>query len=218
MLYLIATPIGNLADLTFRAKQTMGECDYLLCEDTRRSRILLNHYEIQKPLKSFHAFNEAAKESSVLRDLEEGKQIGLLSDAGTPGISDPGARIVAKVHALGLPLTALPGPSACIMALSLSGLPTHRFEFLGFPPRKRGKLTKCLQEALDYPGTSILYESPHRIEKTLALLHELAPDSSCVVARELTKKFEELLTGTPKMLLDHFHKRPPKGEFVLLIA
>ncbi len=217
MLYLIATPIGNLADLSFRAVEVMKACDYLLCEDTRHSRRLLDHYDIHRPLKSYHKFNEAASEGRILADLEEGLSIGLLSDAGTPSIADPGLRLVRKCRELGLPVTALPGPCAAILGLILSGLDTEVFQFLGFLPRTSGRLETMLNRALDYPGTTVCYETPHRLLKTLVLLEKIAPDVSLSVCRELTKKFEEVQSGTPTALRLHYTARPPKGEIVLVI-
>ncbi len=218
MLYLIATPIGTLADISFRALKTIEECDYLLCEDTRHTQKLLHHYELRKPLKSYHAFNEAAREKNILADLKEGKTIGLLSDAGTPGISDPGMRLVKRCHEEGLALSAIPGPCAAIMALICSGFTTERFQFLGFLPVKKGKRGLLLQEALEYPGTTIAYESPYRILSTLEILQELAPEHPIALARELTKKFEQIHRGTPLTLRAEWKEKAPKGEFVLLIA
>lgn len=218
MLYLVATPIGNLADITFRAIETLKLCDYILCEDTRHSRILLRHYQIQKPLKSYHKFNEAEKAKGVLQDLESGKIICLITDAGTPGISDPGENLVRCCIERGLAVTAVPGPCAAIQALSCSGLSTERFQFLGFLPRKEGELKKILQNILTYAGTTICYESPQRLLKTLTLLHQLQPERQVVVARELTKKFEEYARGTAQELLHHWQNRKVQGEVVLLIG
>lgn len=218
MLYLIATPIGNLGDFTYRAIETIAHLDYLLCEDTRRTRILLNHYNLKVPLQSFHAHSEGKKLGSVVADIENGKQVGLVSDAGTPGISDPGSRLVAACKEKGVPVIPIPGASAAIAALSASGLETSRFQFFGFLPRKKGKLTQIFKEILDYPGTTICYESPFRLVSSLKILKELEPTRKCVVARELTKKFEEYAEGTAEELLAHFTHKPPKGEIVLLIS
>lgn len=218
MLFLIATPIGNLKDISLRALETMQECDYLLCEDTRRTRILLEHYTLKIPLKSFHLFNESAKEKSVIDDLKNGKKIGLVSDAGTPGISDPGERLVRRCRQEEIDVITIPGPCAAIAALSISGLKTERFQFFGFLPRKKGKLTKTLQEILLYQGTTVCYESPYRVVATLKILASLNPERECAVARELTKKFETLLKGPPSFLIDFFQKKPPKGEIVLLVG
>jgi len=218
MLYLIATPIGNLQDFTFRAIETIRNCDYLLCEDTRRSRILLDHYELKKPLKSFHRLNERSKATFVLSDLKEGKTIGLLSDAGTPGISDPGEKLVRKCREEDIPVVSIPGPCAAIVALSTSGFDSSRFQFFGFLPKKKGKLKKLLNETLLFPGTSLCYESPYRLVSTLKILVALDPERKCGVARELTKKFETFVQGTSLEVLSFFEKSPPKGEIVLLIG
>lgn len=216
MLYLVATPIGNLGDITQRGLEVLKNCDYILAEDTRHSKILLNHYEIATPLKSFHQFNEAKREEAIIEDLREGKEVALISDAGTPGIQDPGERLVKRCHEEGLFVTSVGGPSAFLLALIQSGLSTERFQFIGFLPRKEGQLKKALEEALHYPGTSIAYESPNRIVKVLTLLHKMAPGHTIVIFRELSKRYEERLAGSAKWLLDHFEKHTPKGEFVLL--
>jgi len=218
MLYLIATPIGNLGDFSPRACSTIENCDYLLCEDTRRSAVLLHHYTLKCPLKSFHAHNEKNMTPKVLRDLQEGKTIGLLSDAGTPTLSDPGAMLVASCYAHHIPVSPIPGPCAAIAALCASGLDPTRFQFLGFLPRRPGKAKKILAEALEYPGTTILYESPYRVVSTLKWLAEADPARPLVVARELTKKFESFTPGIASDLLLHFQAHPPLGECVILIA
>lgn len=217
MLYLIATPIGNLEDITLRALRLLKECDLILCEDTRHSLILLKHYEIQKPLKSFHKFNEASQEDEILASMAEGMKVALISDAGTPGISDPGSRLVQKCVEKGIQVFSIPGACAAIAALTCSGLATDLFQFCGFLPRKNQELKKHLQQLLSYKGTSICYESPHRLLNVLKALHELAPTRLVVVARELTKKFEEVCRGTPQELLVHWQDRAIKGEIVLMI-
>ncbi len=218
LLYLIATPIGNLGDFSHRALEVISSCDYLLCEDTRRTRILLKHYEISKPLKSFHLHNERGKAKPVLDDLKRGKTIGLVSDAGTPTISDPGYRLVAACYEEELDVCPIPGASAPLAALSASGLPTDRFQFVGFLPRKKGKLTRLFEEALAYPGTTICFESPFRVGKALTLLAEIDPDCMVVVAREITKKFETFYRGRAEELATLWVETPPKGEIVILIA
>lgn len=218
MLYLIATPIGNLADITFRAIETLKICDYILCEDTRHSLHLLKHYDIQKPLKSYHKFNEVSQRQKILEDLEAGKVIGLISDAGTPGISDPGADLVKHCIEAKLPVTAIPGPCAAIQALSCSGLPTDQFKFVGFLPKKAGALKRTLQSLLSYSGTTICYESPNRLIDVLHVIQEIAPSRSLAVARELTKKFEEVVRGTADKLLEYWQDQSIKGEIVLMIA
>lgn len=218
MLYLVATPIGNLADITLRALETLKACDYILCEDTRHSLILLQHYLIQKPLKSYHKFNEASAAESILRDLKEGKNICLVSDAGTPGISDPGAELVKLCIENDLPITALPGPCAAIQAISCSGLPTDRFQFLGFLPKKEEELKRQLYDILNYPGTTLCYESPHRLVNVLELIDKISPDCHLVVARELTKKFEEIVRGSAGFLIQYWNTHTLKGEIVLLFS
>lgn len=218
MLYLIATPIGNLADITYRAVETLKICNYILCEDTRHSRTLLVHYGIEKPLKSYHKFNEASQAEGILEDLRNGMVIGLISDAGTPGISDPGADLVKRCVEADLPVTAIPGPCAAIQALACSGLDTTRFQFVGFLPKKEGALKKTLQEILAYKGTTVCYESPHRLVDVLKMIHELDPTKALAVGRELTKKFEEFRRGTAAELLQHWNENVLKGEIVLMIA
>ena len=218
MLYVVATPIGNLGDITYRAVEVLKACDYILCEDTRRTGILLSHLTIKKPLKSFYRFTEAAKENQVIADLHAGREICLVSDAGTPGISDPGTRLVKRCRSENLPVTSIPGACAAIVALSCSGMKTDRFQFLGFLPRKIGALTKTLSEILQYPGTTICYESPKRLLKVLKIMDALDPERSVAVTRELTKKFEEIQQGQPAELTKYFTTHSLKGEIVLLIA
>jgi 16S rRNA (cytidine1402-2'-O)-methyltransferase len=217
VLYLVATPIGNLADISFRAVDTLKKCDYILCEDTRHSRILLDHYGIQTPLKSFHRFNEASAEDAIILDLKESKSIALISDAGTPLVSDPGHGIVMRCRNEGIAITAIPGPCAAINALILSGFPSEQFQFIGFLPKKEKELQMTLSQILFYPGTTLAYESPHRIEKTLKQIVRIAPERQLSLARELTKVYEEILRGTSIELLECFKKNPPRGELVLLI-
>jgi 16S rRNA (cytidine1402-2'-O)-methyltransferase len=218
MLYIIATPIGNLSDITYRAIETLKACDYILCEDTRHSRVLLQHYHIDKPLKSFHKFNESAKEYDVIADLKQGMTLGIISDAGTPGISDPGAKLIQACVENQITVVSIPGPCAAIAAICSSGLDTDRFQFLGFLPRKAGDLQRTLQEILSYPGTTICYESPHRLLDVLKVVHSLAPERQLVITRELTKKFEEIKRGTASELLEHWESAILKGEIVLLIS
>lgn len=218
MLFLVATPIGNLQDITFRAIETLKNCDYILCEDTRHSLTLLKHYGIAKPLKSFHKFSEFAKEDHVIEDLRQGKQVALISDAGTPGISDPGALLAKRCIQENIPVTSIPGPCAAITALTVSGLATDLFQFFGFLPKKAKELKSTLSTILAYSGTTICYESPFRLLEVLKTLSELAENRLIVVCRELTKKFEEIKRGTAKELLDYFETHPLKGEIVLLIS
>ena len=217
VLYLIATPIGNLSDFSFRAVETCQKCDYLLCEDTRRSSILLNHYSIHKPLRSYHQFNESEKLEEVLRDLGDGKEIGLLSDGGTPALCDPGEILVKACREKGLPITTIPGPCALIQALILSGFPTHPFQFFGFMPRKETEILHLLPLVFAFPGTSLFYESPQRLEDTLSLIAGLSPETEVGVAREITKTFEEVVVFTALEAKEHFIKNPVRGEVVLLI-
>lgn len=218
MLYLVSTPIGNIKDISFRAIETLKNCDYILCEDTRHSLPLLRTYDIHKPLKSFHQFNETHKEDSIISDLCSGKLIGLISDAGTPGISDPGSKLIKRCIQESIPFVAIPGPCAAIHAISCSGLNTNRFQFLGFLPKKQNEIKENIKEVLTYPGTTILYESPKRLLSLLQILKEMAPNRHLVIARELTKKFEEFCRGTPAELIDHWRDKEVKGEIVLLIS
>lgn len=218
MLYVVATPIGNLSDITYRAIDVLKSSDYILCEDTRHSLPLLKHYEIHKPLKSFHKFSESSKEDNIINDLQKGLTISLISDAGTPGISDPGEKLIHACIENHIKVVAIPGACAAIAGLCSSGLNTDRFQFLGFLPRKAGELRRVLQEVLAYPGTTICYESPNRLLDVLECLHGLSPHRHIVVARELTKKFEEIQRGVAQDLLEHWKTAPLKGEIVLMIA
>ncbi|NGX31253.1 MAG: Ribosomal RNA small subunit methyltransferase I [Chlamydiae bacterium] len=216
MLYIIATPIGNLEDITLRAKRIFEKCDYLLCEDTRRSQKLLNHLNIKKKLFSFHKFSESKKQQKILEDLKKGSEIGLISDAGTPLICDPGVKLVASCQKEGIEVVTIPGPSSLTAALSLSGLEFEKFQFLGFLPKKANELKEKLLDALTYNGVSIFYESPNRIQKTLQNIDQLAPQRHLVLAKELTKKFETVFSGCAKEILNTL--KDIKGEFVLMIA
>jgi 16S rRNA (cytidine1402-2'-O)-methyltransferase len=218
LLYLVATPIGNLTDITFRAIEILKSCDYILCEDTRHSAMLLKHYDIQKPLKSFHKFSEAAKENEIIEHLQNGQNIALISDAGTPGISDPGQRLVKRCKEENINVQSIPGASAVIVALSASGLNTERFQFCGFMPKKQGEIKTAMLDILNYKGTTCFYESPKRLLNTLLYLQELAPNRRVVVARELTKKFEEIYNALVKDQISYWSKDEIKGEIVLLIA
>ena len=217
MLFLVATPIGNLSDITLRAIDILKTVDYILCEDTRHSRPLLEHYAIQTPLKSYHKFNLKEREGEVVADLLAGKKIALISDAGTPGISDPGAELVATCVEEKISVQAIPGPCAAVAALICSGFDTASFQFKGFLPRKSNDLKRELHQILTYEGTSICYESAQRLSEVLELLNSIAPQRKLAVARELTKKFEEFVHGTAAEILAHFATHPLKGEIVLLI-
>jgi 16S rRNA (cytidine1402-2'-O)-methyltransferase len=217
-LYLVATPIGNLEDITLRALRVLKECDVVAAEDTRHSGQLLKHFGLAKPLLSYFQFNEAKRSEEILDRLRRGEKVALVTDAGTPGISDPGERVVQAALAAGLRLESVPGPCALVAALTSSGLPTDEFHFVGFLAHKSGQRRRRLEELGGVSGTIILYESPYRIVKLLGELAELYPDRRVVLARELTKKFEEIRSGTPKVLLEEVQKKSIKGEFVVLLA
>ncbi|PAW86384.1 MAG: 16S rRNA (cytidine(1402)-2'-O)-methyltransferase [Pedosphaera sp. Tous-C6FEB] len=217
-LYLVATPIGNLEDITLRALRVLRECDVVAAEDTRRTGQLLKHFEISKPMVSYFAFNEAKRSEEILERLNRGDKVALVTDAGTPGISDPGERVVRAAVAAGLRVESVPGPCALVAALTASGLPTDEFHFIGFLPHKSGQRRKQLEALKAFAGTLALYESPYRIEKLLGELSEVFPDRTIVLARELTKKFEEFLRGKPAELLALVAKRALKGEFVVLVS
>jgi 16S rRNA (cytidine1402-2'-O)-methyltransferase len=216
-LYLVATPIGNLEDITLRALRTLRDCTVVAAEDTRHTRRLLQAHDLDRPLISLHKFNEAKRSGALLERLERGETIALVSDAGTPGISDPGERIVRAVRSAGLRVESVPGPCALAAALPASGLPTAEFHFIGFLPHKSGARQRQLEALDSVPGTLCFYESPHRIVKLLGELEAQWPAAEVVLARELTKKFEEYLRGTPAELAVHFGERKPKGEFVVMV-
>ena len=216
-LYLVATPIGNLEDIILRAIRTLRECSVIAAEDTRRARLLLKAHNIDRPLLSCHKFSEARRTGQFLDRLENGETLALVSDAGTPVISDPGERIVRAALESGYRVESVPGPCALTAALPASGLPAAEFHFVGFLPHKSGARIRKL-EALDaVPGTLCFYESPHRIIKLLNELASIWPESDMVLARELTKKFEEFLRGRPVELLEHYSERKPKGEYVVMV-
>ncbi|MGK5595160.1 MAG: 16S rRNA (cytidine(1402)-2'-O)-methyltransferase [Parachlamydiaceae bacterium] len=217
MLFLIATPIGNLADISLRALDTLRQSDLILCEDTRRTIKLLNHYQIKKPLLSYHKFNELAHLDLIAEKLKQGSLISLVSDAGTPLISDPGHLLVQRCVQDAIPFTAIPGPCAAINALLLSGFNASRFQFVGFLPKQRSELIKAFQEYIPYPGITICYESPERIAKTLSTLSSIQPNTRVAIAREMTKKFEEILKGNASSLASQVLQSPIKGECILLV-
>lgn len=218
MLYLVATPIGNLSDISQRAIETLNSCDYILCEDTRHSRHLLQKFSINKPLYSYHQHNECKRTEQTLDDLKNGKQIALISDAGTPAISDPGHWLVKACYEENIRVVPIPGACAAIAALSASPFPTDRFQFYGFLPKTYEQLKKALVSILEYPGTSVCYESPQRIVKTLAVLMEISPKAPACVCRELTKLHEEIRFSSASELHSYYDQHPPKGEIVLLIG
>lgn len=216
-LFLVPTPIGNLGDITLRALETLKQVDTILAEDTRTSGMLLKHYNIDKPLQSFHIFNEHKVLRGLIDRLKKGEVMALVSDAGTPAISDPGFLIVREALAEGLPVECLPGPTAFVPALVKSGFPTDRFVFEGFLPHKKGRQT-ALKQIADEERTVILYESPHRLLKTLEQLQPLVdPLRRVSVSRELTKMFEETVTGTVAEVLLHFKDKEVKGEIVVVV-
>jgi len=216
-LYLVATPIGNLEDITLRALRVLRECDVVAAEDTRHSGQLLKHFCISKPMLSYFAFNEAKRSEEIIERLRRSEKVALITDAGSPGISDPGERVVQAALAAGLRVESVPGACALIAALTASGLPTDEFHFIGFLPHKSGQRRNQLEALKLFAGTLALYESPYRIEKLLNELQEVFPERQIVLARELTKKFEEFLRGTPAELLELLKKRSLKGEFVVLV-
>lgn len=218
MLYLVSTPIGHLKDITFRAVETLKSVDLIAAEDTRHTKILLQHYGIETPLTSYFEHNEFKKGEYLLGLLKEGKKIALVTDAGTPGISDPGYHLVRLARENNIPMTVIPGPAALIAALSLSGLPCHNFIFEGFLPVKSAARRKKLAQFKDEKRTVIFYESPYRILKTLVDMKDVLGDPVVVCARELTKKFEEVKRGPASELIQYFSKAGVRGEFVLLLS
>jgi 16S rRNA (cytidine1402-2'-O)-methyltransferase len=217
-LYLVATPIGNLEDITLRALRTLKECDVVGAEDTRRTGQLLKHFGISKPMVSYFQFNEARRTGEIIERLRRGEKIALVTDAGSPGISDPGERVVRAAREAGLRVESVPGPCALVAALTASGLNAKEFHFIGFLPHKPGRRRKEIERLGNCSGTLVLYESPYRVEKLLVELKELLPHRRVVLARELTKKFEEYLSGTPEELLGIAGKRSLRGEFVVLVG
>jgi len=217
-LYLVATPIGNLEDITLRALRTLKECDLIAAEDTRHTGQLLRHFGISKPLLSYFKFSEAKRSEELLERLGRGEKIALVTDAGSPGISDPGERVVKAAIQSGFRVEAVPGPSAVVAALTASGLPTQEFHFIGFLPHKSGQRRRKLESLKAFEGTLVLYESPYRVEKLLGELTEVFGARQVVLARELTKRFEEYLRGTPGNLLELIRKRGARGEFVVLVG
>ncbi|MDR1926772.1 MAG: 16S rRNA (cytidine(1402)-2'-O)-methyltransferase [Endomicrobium sp.] len=220
ILYIVPTPIGNLEDITLRALRVLKECDLIACEDTRQSLKLLSHFGISKPLISFYSYNERYRLGKILGKLSNGKKVALISDAGTPGISDPGYVLVNGVIDKGIKLEVLPGASAMITALVSSGLPINGFIFCGFLKRKLGKMKKELVELINLKKTIVFYESPYRILKTVGICSELFGENVKVcLAREITKKFEEFIRGTAKEVLENIKNRQNLfGEFVVLIS
>ena len=217
MLYLVATPIGNLADITLRALETLRQVEYVASEDTRKTGLLLKHFEIKKPQIAFHEHNEAQAGQKIMTLLEEGKSVAVVTNAGTPGISDPGFTLVRRAIDAGIGVTMIPGPTAFVMALVLSGLPTHAFTFRGFPPRKSGKRRRFLAVDQESPHTLIFYESPYRLRAFLEDALEVYGDRQAALANELTKLFESVQRGRLSELLAGLEEEP-RGEYVVVIA
>ncbi len=217
MLYIVATPIGNLEDITLRAIRVLKEVDLIAAEDTRHSHILLEKYEIRKPMVSFHAWSDQRKLEELLQTMREGKNVALISDAGTPGISDPGYVLVKAALEEGIQVVPVPGPSAFLTAISASGLSTHQFLYLGFLPLKKGRQT-LLESLREEKRTIVFYESTHRILKTLHELEDKFGSRPIAVARELTKIHEEFFRGTAKEAYAHFASKSIKGEFVIMLG
>ncbi len=220
-LYIVATPIGNMEDITLRAISVLKSVDLILCEDTRVTKKLLDRYEIRNSTMSYHAQSKLTKIEKIISLLEEGKDIALVSDAGTPGISDPGAVLISKIkeELSDVGIVPIPGATAVITALSASGFPTHEFTFLGFLPHKKGRETIFKEIAIS-KRTYVFYESPHRILKTLESLTQFCPEKKVCIARELTKIYEEFKIGSPKELIEYLESNPvkQKGEFTVLVS
>jgi len=217
-LYIVSTPIGNLEDITLRAINILKDVDLIACEDTRTTRKLLSRFQIQKQLTSYHEHNEVEKAAELLSLLKEGKSIALVSDAGTPGISDPGYRIVKLASEHGIQVIPVPGASAALAALSVSGLPTSSFTFLGFLPKQNKKLTEYLETIKDKPETLIFYESPKRVIKTLEVISEVFGERNISVSREITKMYEETVRGAlPEVISNLKYRETIKGEIVLIV-
>ena len=216
-LYLCATPIGNLEDITLRVLRTLREVDLIAAEDTRNSIRLLNHFQIKTPMTSYHEFNKIEKAWQLVDRLQEGKNIALITDAGTPGISDPGEELVRICTEEGITVTSLPGPAACITALTMSGLPTRRFAFEAFLPREKKERAEILSHLKEETRTIVLYEAPHHLKKTLDELYEMLGDRQAAVCRELTKRYEEKTLSTISDLISYYKDNEPRGEYVLII-
>ena len=216
-LYLCATPIGNLEDITYRVLRTLKEVDLIAAEDTRNSIKLLNHFEIKTPMTSYHEYNKIEKAYQLVNKLKEGKNIALITDAGTPGISDPGEDLVRICYEEGVPVTSLPGAAACITALTMSGLPTRRFTFEAFLPRDKKERAAVLEGLKEETRTIILYEAPHHLVKTLEELLKTLGNRKITVCRELTKKHEEKIQSTLEDIITYYKETEPRGEYVLVL-
>jgi 16S rRNA (cytidine1402-2'-O)-methyltransferase len=218
MLYVVATPIGNLGDITLRALEVLKLADVIAAEDTRHSGILLKRYQISKPFVSYHEHNEAMRTAQLIERIASGENIALITDAGMPGLSDPGTRLIRECIKRELPFTIIPGPSSILTALVGSGFSMEQFCFRGFLPNKSGRRERELRAAGDRDETTIFFESPYRLTKTLKACIDIMPDRSLCVARELTKKFEEFRRGLAAELFAHYEAKPPKGEIVLVVS
>ena len=216
-LYLCATPIGNLEDITLRVLRTLQEVDLIAAEDTRNSIKLLNHFEIKTPMTSYHEYNKIEKAYALIEKMQNGMNVALITDAGTPGISDPGEELAAMCYDAGIEVTSLPGPAACITALTLSGLPTRRFCFEGFLPRERKDRKVILEDLQRETRTIILYEAPHHLYKTLLELRDALGDRKIVLCKELTKKFESVTEGRLFEITHYYETHDPRGEHVLVL-
>lgn len=216
-LYLCATPIGNLEDITFRVLNTLKSVDLIAAEDTRNSIKLLNHFDIKVPMTSYHEYNKIDKAKVLVQKMQEGTNIALITDAGTPGISDPGEELVKQAYEAGITVTSLPGPAACITALTLSGLETRRFAFEAFLPTDKKERKQVLSEIERETRTVILYEAPHRLKKTLAELFQVLGDRKITLCKELTKKHENAFLTTISQAMTYYEKNDPRGEYVLVI-
>lgn len=214
---MVATPIGNLEDITYRAVKTLSEVDLIAAEDTRQTKKLLDRYNIKTPLTSYHKFNIKAKTSHLIDQIQDGKKLALVTDSGMPGISDPGYELIREAIENNIRVIPIPGPSAAVTALAVSGLPTDKFIFLGFLPKKPGKRRKALKDLLDFDGSIILYESPFRIIKCLEDILSQMGDREVAIGRELTKIYEEVIRGKASEIIKRFKTKSPKGEMVLIV-
>lgn len=216
-LYVVATPIGNLEDISAHALRVLREVDLIAAEDTRRSKKLLSHYDIKTPLTSYHDHNETAKAEVLLGELDGGRNVALMADAGTPCVSDPGYRVVRAAHERGIRVASVPGPSALVAALAVSGLPSDRFTFHGFFPRKQGDANKVLVRIAGSGGTHLFFEAPRRLVRTLDRIATAISEAEVCVTRELTKMFEEVFVGSPREVCEHFAAAPVRGECVVIL-
>ncbi|WP_299052667.1 16S rRNA (cytidine(1402)-2'-O)-methyltransferase [uncultured Eubacterium sp.] len=217
-LFLCATPIGNLEDITYRVVRTLKEVDLIGAEDTRNSIKLLNHFDIKTPMTSYHEFNKYDKAKVLVQDMLQGKNIALITDAGTPGISDPGEELVRQCYEAGIEVTSLPGAAACITALTMSGQKTRRFVFEAFLPKDKKEKQQVLESLKNEVRTTIIYEAPHRLVKTLKELEKTIGNRPLTICRELTKKYEEAFQTTISEAIEYYDSKEPKGEYVLVIA